>query len=231
MANCELRKGVIFDLDGVISDTQDMHSEVESAFLRRLNIHIEPGDISARFAGVGDKPMFAAVFAEHGVEHPIEEISKEKWRLMELEVQKQGIKPVPYVLELIQSLHNNNFTLAIASGSPITFIEKAIRALDIEKYFTAYVSADEVAHGKPAPDVFLEAAKRANINIKKCLIVEDGISGMQAAATANIPCLGLVKDKSKKYPTNLLVTSFAEVTIEKLEQWLSDKSCAISVAS
>ncbi len=70
---------VLFDLDGVISDTQDMHAQVESEFLRGLNIHIHADEITARFAGTGDKEMFATLFAEHGVDHPIEGISKQKW--------------------------------------------------------------------------------------------------------------------------------------------------------
>lgn len=215
-------RGVIFDMDGVISDTQDMHSEVESKFLRGLNIHVQPEDISARFAGYGDKQMFATLFAEHGVDHCIEEMSKQKWVMMLEKVKECGIKPVPYVLDLIESLHANNFVLAIASGSPKSFIEQVLDELQIGKYFSTYVSADEVPRGKPAPDVFLEAARRASIDTKQCLIIEDGRSGMEAAATAGIPCIGLVKDITKDYPTSLLVTSFEEVTVEKIVLWQSE---------
>jgi HAD superfamily hydrolase (TIGR01509 family) len=213
-------KGVLFDLDGVISDTQDLHAEVESEYLREFNIHIQPDALSARFAGFGDKQMFKTLFAEHGMKHPIEEISQQKWKRMTAKIEEQGIKPVPYVLDLIKSLHENDFVLAIASGSPVLFIEQVMEALSLQKYFAAYVSVEEVAYGKPAPDVFLEAAKRANIDINQCIIIEDGISGMQAAATAGIPCLGLIKDESRKYPTDWLVTSFKEVSTEKLGRWI-----------
>ncbi len=212
--NKQNKQGVIFDLDGVISDTQDMHSQVESEFLRSLDIHIDADQITDRFAGVGDKEMFATVLAEHGLNHSIEEMSKEKWAMMSLKVKEHGIKPMPFALELIESLHKNNFVLAIASGSPIVFIEHVMFALSINKYFAAYVSAQEVAHGKPAPDVFLEAAKRSFIDVHDCVIIEDGLSGMQAAAAAKIPCIGLVKDKCKIYPATFLVTSLKEITLE-----------------
>jgi len=211
-------RGVIFDLDGVISDTQNLHSQVESEFLRSLNIHIHPDEITARFAGVGDKEMFTTVFAEHGVSHPIEQMSKEKWTRMSQLIDKVGIKAVPYALELIETLHNNNFVLAIASGSPRTFINQVVEALSVKKYFSAFVSAEEVPHGKPAPDVFLEAAKQAKISLTQCVIIEDGISGMQAAAKANIPCIGLVQDTSKNYPATLVVMSLKDVTIELILQ-------------
>jgi len=228
MRDTEQKRGVLFDLDGVISDTQDMHSQVESEFLRSLNIHIHPDEITARFAGVGDKEMFTTVLAEHGISHSIEEMSKEKWKMMALMVGKHGIKPVPYALELIESLYNSNFVLAIASGSPKIFIEQVVQALSIGKYFTACVSAQEVARGKPAPDVFLEAAKRACIDVHNCVIIEDGLSGMQAALNAKIPCIGLVKDKSKSYPTPLLVSSLKEVTVELILLWQKEQIAGIT---
>jgi len=222
-------KGVLFDLDGVISDTQDMHAEVESEYLRELNIHIDPQALSARFAGFGDKQMFNTLFAEHGLRHPIDEISKEKWARMTVKVEQCGIRAIPHAIELIDSLYKSGFVLAIASGSPVKFIEQVMEALSLQKYFAAYVSADEVAHGKPAPDVFLEAAKRANIDLNQCLIIEDGISGMQAAATAEIPCIALVKDKNKKYPTDILVSSLQEVNVEKILQWQNNKGKLLGV--
>ncbi len=219
-----MTRGVIFDLDGVISDTQDMHSEVESNFLRSLNIHIHPNEISARFAGVGDKQMFATVFAEHGVHHSIDEMSKEKWARMSQMINEHGIKAVNHSIALIERLYASGFTLAIASGSPNAFIDQVVDALSIRKYFKSMVSADEVKHGKPSPDVFLEAAKRADIDTKQSLIVEDGVSGMRAAATAGIPCIGLVQNKDKEYPATVVVTSLADVSIDLIEQLIANKS-------
>jgi HAD superfamily hydrolase (TIGR01509 family) len=211
-------RGVIFDLDGVISDTQDMHSHVESEFLRSLGIEIHPDNITARFAGVGDKEMFSTIFAEYGVDHPIEEISVQKWKMMEDQVQKHGIKPISHVVDLIESLYNSNFILAIASGSPRNFINQVMGALSLRKFFAVSVSSDEVERGKPAPDVFLEAARQANMDLSKCTIIEDGLSGMQAAAAAKISCVGLVKDKTKIYPADLLITSFNQLTVDMICQ-------------
>ncbi len=216
--NTEEKRGVIFDMDGVISDTQNMHSAVESKFLSGLNIHIHPDEITARFAGVGDEQMFSTVFAEHGVNHPVEGIRKEKWAMMLQKVEEEGIKQVPFATELIELLYEQGFVLSVASGSPKGFINQVIDALSLRKYFTAFVSAEEVAHGKPAPDVFLEAAKRSGVNPNRCIIIEDGISGMQAAAKANIPCIGLVEDMSKTYPTKFLVTSLKQITVDLVLQ-------------
>ena len=217
------KRGVIFDMDGVISDTQNMHSEVESQFLRSLNIHIHPDEITARFAGVGDKQMLTTLFAEHGVSHPLEQIRKEKWHKIAEMVEEKGIQAVPHAVELIKLLYDNGFLLAVASGSPKTFIDQVIEALSLKQYFAAFVSADDVRHGKPAPDVFLEAAKQAAIDLNECVIIEDGLSGMQAAASAKIPCIGLVADKDRSYPATVLVTSLKEVTIELVMQLQTNK--------
>lgn len=217
-SNIEERRGVIFDMDGVISDTQDMHSQVESKFLSGLNIHIHPDEITARFAGVGDKAMFSTIFAEHGINHSIEDIRKEKWDMMLKMVEQHGIKQVPYATELIRLLYEKGFVLSVASGSPKSFIEQVIDALSLRKYFSAFVSAEEVPRGKPAPDVFLEAAKRSGINPNRCVIIEDGLSGMQAALQADIPCIALVQDRSKTYPAQVLVTSLKDITVDLILQ-------------
>jgi HAD superfamily hydrolase (TIGR01509 family) len=212
--NFENTRGVIFDMDGVISDTQNLHSLAESEFLSSLGIQIHPDEITARFAGVGDHKMFTTIFAEHKISHPIEKIVQQKWNRMADLVNEVGIKAVPYVIDLIEQLYGNGFRLAIASGSPRSFINNVVEKLALQKYFSATVSSEEVPHGKPAPDVFLEAARRAHISTTECVIIEDGISGMQAAARANIPCIGLVTNADKDYPATLVVQSLKDVTIE-----------------
>lgn len=227
-ANSENKRGVIFDMDGVISDTQNLHAQVESEFLRSLNIEIHPDEITVRFAGVGDNEMFATIFADHGVDHPIEQMIEEKWLHMSRMVDKLGISAVPCAIELIETLYNDNFILAIASGSPRVFIDRVVQSLSLQRYFSAMVSSEEVQYGKPAPDVFLEAAKRANVSPSRCVIIEDGISGMKAAARANIPCIGLVADTSKEYPASIAVTSLKDVTIELITQ-LQESQARVSV--
>ena len=78
-------------------------------------------------------------------------------------------------------------------------------------------SGHEVKDGKPAPDVFLLAAERLDVLPLECIVIEDGLSGMQAAQAANMKCIGYVPDKSKQYPADTLVTHLDEITLELIE--------------
>ena len=207
--------GIIFDMDGVISDTQDLHAEIESSVLKRFGINLSPDEITARFAGVGDKVMFSTLFSEHGVKiASFDDLVTEKWGLMAQAVASHGVKPIAYSLELIELLSQYGFVLSVASGSPRAFIAQVIETFSLQKYFVCCVSGEEVRHGKPAPDIFLEAAKLMGLDYDRCAVIEDGLSGMQAAARAGMGCIGLVKDLDKKYPASVLVTSLREVTPE-----------------
>jgi HAD superfamily hydrolase (TIGR01509 family) len=224
--------GVIFDLDGVISDTQDLHADIESLILGRFGINLSSNEISGRFAGVGDRQMFATLFADyHITERSVDEVVIEKWRLMSDSIARQNIKPVPFALDLIDLLSRHGFVLSIASGSPRHFIAQVMKSFSIEKYFLCSVSSEEVPHGKPHPDIFLEAAKRMLISPANCVVIEDGISGMQGAISAEMKCIGLVKDSQKLYPAHTVLTSLDQVTLELISSLVRNSAPAPLISS
>ena len=207
-----LPTAVIFDMDGVISDTQSIHSNAEAYILQRYDINIDPSALSAEFAGITDKIMFETIFERFGRKDiTVEEVLESKWEEMERLV-AGGIKEIPGAVALISRIYNQGIPLAVASGSPLRFIERVTESLNIRHYFQCLVSADEVPNGKPAPDVFLEAARRLSVLPRKCIVIEDGVSGMTAAVKAEMWCVGLVNDLSWQYPAHRLVRSLDEIT-------------------
>jgi len=218
MRNINGELAIIFDLDGVISDTQDLHAMVDSKVLKRFGIFLHPNEITDRFAGTGDKRMFSTLFAEYEVEGIIEQAIDMKWEMMGELITPSTIQPVPYSIGLIQELHRAGIQLSVGSGSPKDYIGKVLEAFSLHQYFEAYVSASEVPQPKPFPDVFLTAANRMNVSPNKCLVIEDGMSGMEAAANAGMACIGLVKDPSKRYPATSVVTSLADVTLSFIDR-------------
>ncbi|HEY1085760.1 MAG TPA: HAD family phosphatase [Candidatus Saccharimonadales bacterium] len=206
--------GVIFDMDGVVSDTQKFHAEVESRLLEEFNIQLSPEEITKRFSGVADDVMFQQIFDENGKKDypPIDSIVFRKWNMM-AEIAKGRITAIPHAIELIRTLKANDFKLAIASASTLVFIHEVIDELDVASSFDTLVSAQEVDHGKPSPDVFLLAAERLQLEPEACIVIEDGRSGMLGAKAANMKCIGLVSDTQESYPSTVTVTSLKEVTI------------------
>ncbi len=210
-------KAVIFDMDGVVSDTQGFHGEIESMLLKEYGIEMAPREISNTYAGVTDEKMFAEIFDKHGVAvGSIPALLKKKWEFMR-QVSKGKLTAIPHAIALIHELHANGFRLAIASASTKAFIDEVVDELAIRKYFDAIVSTYDVEHGKPAPDIFLFAAKKLGVMPEEAIVIEDGRSGMIGAAAAHMHSIGLVEDTSKDYPATKLVSSLKDVNIELIQ--------------
>jgi beta-phosphoglucomutase family hydrolase len=209
-------KAIIFDMDGVISDTQKIHSALESEILNNHGIKITPEEITAKYSGRRAIDFFTELFKEADIDISQEKISKlvHDKRDKMIESLKKNTPPIPGIFELVDRLCNANLKLGIASTSTLPNINVVVDKLNLKDKFTVLTSGHEVKDGKPAPDVFLLAAERLDVLPHECIVIEDGISGMQAAAAAKMKCIGYVPDKDKKYPADILVTHLDEITLE-----------------
>src|SRR3989344_49761 len=205
-------KAVIFDMDGVISETQSLHAKAEQVALKTVGINLSPEEISERFSGIYDKTWFAQLFTEEGVEADVEKAIAEKWHVMEQQIDEHGVRAVPGVLDLITPLHASKYRLGVGSASPRHFISHVMQKLALESFMASVHSAEEVARGKPEPDLFLLIANELGADPVRCVVIEDGRSGMIAARKASMKCIGLVPDTSGDYPADVLVTSLTTVT-------------------
>lgn len=204
-------KAVIFDMDGVISDTQKLHAKVESEILRRFNIYLTPDEITHRYAGVRTQDFFKDLLDKQNQRYDLEVLINEKWKIME-KYASVSVDAIDGSVELIKSLYDQKYPMAVASASNLNYVRTVLTTLGVIDYFSGIVSGDMVSRGKPDPESFLLAASKINIHPRNCLVIEDGISGMEAAKRANMFCIGLVKDKNKQYPTKNLVTQLSEIT-------------------
>ncbi|MBI2463409.1 HAD family phosphatase [Candidatus Peregrinibacteria bacterium] len=212
-------RAVIFDMDGVISDTQKIFSSVESEQLKKYGIHVTPEKLEEKYAAMSDRPFYEKIFKDYEKPLPnIETLMQKKWEKMFMLTEK-NVEALPGVVKLITDLKNHNFKLAVASASLFNFIENVLQALKIKNMFDSIASSEEVKNGKPAPDVFLLAAKRLEIDPKDCIVIEDSINGMIAAKTAGMKCIGYVRKNTKKqYPADKIIENFSEMNSEKIQK-------------
>jgi len=209
-------QGIIFDMDGVISDTQKLHSKVEYEILNKFGISVTSEEITKKYSGVRTREFFEDLLKNQNKNYDLDLLMQEKWSNMK-KLASESVDSIPGSIELIKELYSKGFPLAVASASNLNYVKSVLKKLEVLKYFSFIVSGDMVSKGKPDPESFLLAASKINIPPEKCLVIEDGISGMLAAKECKMHCIGLVKDKSLEYPTKNLILSLAEINLDYLK--------------
>ena len=207
-------KALIFDMDGVIADTQKVHSKIESEMLARYGIYLSSEEITERFSGVRIADFFQELFDEHGITEDVIPLVVLKRQAIIDHVKKHGAEPMPGIFTLVDLLIKNDIALALGTASSLELASEILGALKLQEKITTVASGHEASNGKPEPDIFLLAAERLGVEPKDCLVIEDARAGMVAAKAAGMGCIGLVADKTADYPADGLVESLEEVDIE-----------------
>jgi HAD superfamily hydrolase (TIGR01509 family) len=208
-------RAIIFDMDGVISDTQTLAANVESKILKRYGIDMSPGYLTATYAGTKHKYMYEKEFSSRKMNIDVDTVVDETWN--EILSSENLITPIDGIYELITMLKKQDYKLAVASGSRKEFIKIVLKKLELTDTFNITASSDEVANGKPSPDLFLMVAKKLHVKPEECIVIEDGTNGMIAAKSAGMKCIGLVSDAGK-YPADITVKSLKDIDISLLHR-------------
>ena len=182
-------EAVLFDMDGVIIDTEPFFLRSESMLLKEFGVDTEL-EYHFRYQGTTHEYMWETMKNEFNLDAPVGELVERANVIRNRLMEEDGLQPIPGVIPFIARLHEAGVPLAIASSSPLTDIHKAVKALDIEKYFSYFVSGESVAHSKPAPDIFLDAAENLNAKPENCVVIEDSKNGVASAHAAGCKCIG-----------------------------------------
>lgn len=185
-------EAVIFDLDGTLADSMWMWADIDREYLSRFALEEKP-ELMGEIAGM-NMVETAVFFKKHfHIPDSIDKIIAD-WIDMSLDKYKHEVSLKPYAAELLKFLKANGIKTAIASSNAIEMIRACLKSNGVEDMFDAVVSASEVEHGKPAPDVYLLAAERIGAEPAKCLVFEDIPAGLRAGKAAGMKTIG-VSDK------------------------------------
>jgi beta-phosphoglucomutase family hydrolase len=214
-----MMEAVIFDMDGVLIDSEPLHFEVDEMVLKLLQID-KGKHYLERFVGYTNPAMWKIIKEENQLEQSIEGLIELQMRIKLDFLEKNNFVAIDGVLELLNNIQAKKIPLAIASSSPRIFIEAVIEKIQIEKYFQIVVSGEEVPESKPAPDVFLKAAELLGVQPENCLVIEDSKSGTIAAKSAGMKCIGFQNPNSGNQDlsrADLIVKNFNDVDFTKIQ--------------
>jgi len=175
-------QGLIFDCDGTIADTMPLHYRAWASALREHG-HDFPEALFYEMAGIPSVRIVELLNERHGYDMPPVETADRKERMYLKTIQHgRAIEPV------VQIVHQfaGKLPMAVATGGTRAIASKTLEALKVIQHFAALVTADDVAHGKPAPDIFLEAARRIGVAPARCCAFEDAELGLQSARAAGM---------------------------------------------
>jgi|TARA_B100001971_G_scaffold9107_1_gene7477 beta-phosphoglucomutase family hydrolase len=206
-------KAVIFDMDGVIIDSEGLDMEVKQALLKEFKLKISKKKIIEK-TGETARDFFAYVNKLNNTNFDVEMLIERKMSLQR-KIFRDKLRLFPYVKEFLRELKKNKVKIALASSSRMEKIEFVLNLLRLRGKFDVIVSADDVKKGKPNPEIFLKAAKRLRIKPKDCVVIEDSVHGVRAAKGAGMHCIGITntfsRDKLKE--ADLVVESLREVSV------------------
>ena len=183
-------RAVIFDIDGTIVDNMHLHAEAFGVFAERHGLPPLTSHDRARLDGRRNSEIFPILFKR--------EVARDEWLAYEnekeglyRELSKGRLLPMRGLHALIARLNEDQIPMALATSAPKPNVDHTLAELGLQDAFPIIVRGDEVARGKPAPDVFLEAARRLGIDAASCLVFEDAPMGIEAAQAAGMRVVAL----------------------------------------
>jgi len=210
-------EAVIFDMDGVIADTMELHYEAERKTLEGAGAKF---DLWKRkgLVGVPAKHFFESELKEQGIKVDANELLENKYKAMNSLV--KTIKPYKGVVELISELEKNGFRLAVASASRKDFVVNLLRHLKVDGKFSAIIGFGDYEKGKPNPDAFLMAAEKLRVKPENCLVVEDAPLGVKAGKAAGMKVVAITNTYSRKElaEADRVISGFRELKIGEIRK-------------
>ncbi len=209
-------KAVIFDMDGVLIDSEPLHIEADLLTLESFGVKLNQEDLMP-FIGSTNPFMFKTLIERFGLSVTVDEMINVQSKIKSEIIAEKGYPIISGIPKLIKDLHEHGVLLSVASSSPLYMIEEVTKLLGVQQYFNALVSGETVSNPKPAPDVFLKAAKELGVKPCECIVIEDSFNGVSASVLAGIKCIGFINPNSGNQDlskANVLITGFDYVDYE-----------------
>jgi len=214
-------KAVVFDMDGVLIDSEPVWERVRRKFVADRGGRW-PADAQDRMMGMSTAEWSAYLSEDFGLRLSAPRVAELVIAAMAAEYQAH-LPLLPGAVDTVREL-SARYPLAVASSAPRSLIEAVLDASGLRPAFAAAVSSEEVARGKPAPDVYLEATARLGVPASACAAVEDSSNGLRSAAAAGLAVIAVPRPE---YPPAAEALDHARLVLDSLTQLIPDTIAAL----
>ena len=212
-------KAVIFDMDGVIIDSEPLHHYAYHKMFKDVDIKVSDKQYES-FTGQSTINICKKLCDLFQLEETPEYLVSLKRKHYEYIFENdKDFDLIDGVLDLIKDYHTNGLTLVLGSSASMPGIERIFKRFDLNKYFIAKLSGADLKASKPHPEIFIKAAEASGFKTSECIVIEDSTNGITAANDAGIFSVGFdsVHSKNQDYSkANLVVNDFKEIAFSKI---------------
>lgn len=221
MAHKRKFKAVLFDLDGVVIDSELYWNKIEECFALEHGLRYN-NQYRRKIMALSPQEMAELFHDRLGVREPIKRIIAER-NQMAKKIYRHRAKLLPGFLSLIKRINQDGYLIALVSSSPKNWIKPVVKRLNLKKWFDKIISADDLAdkHAKPHPAIYLLTARILKVKPAECVVFEDSVNGVKAAKAAGMFCLAVpdkrwLKDWRGIRRANLVAKTLKDKRITKI---------------
>lgn len=208
-------KAIIFDMDGLMIDSEKVTFECYQERLKDMNLTMDE-EFYKTLLGKPIKGIYQRFYDVYGNDFPIENVIQDVHQLMAERFETEGVPVKKGLVELLHYLKDNNYKTIVATSSNRDRVDKILAQAKITEFFDDSICGDEVTKGKPNPEVFLKSCQKLGVNVDEAIVLEDSEAGIQASYDANIKviCIPDMKYPEKQYEekTFKILKDLTEVT-------------------
>jgi beta-phosphoglucomutase len=213
--------GVIFDMDGVIVDSNPFHKIALNQFCARHGKHLSEEDLFKKVYGRTNKQWLTNLFGNIG-EDQLRTYAEEKEALFR-DLYKNDVKPVKGLVRFLDLLNEHQIARSIGTSATRGNVDFTLSKTNLEKYFEIILDDTFVNEGKPNPEIYIKSCKALGLPPEQCIVIEDSLSGIKAGKASGAKVIGITTTHKadEMLETDLVIDDFDSLTVEMLEKLIS----------
>lgn len=210
-------KAVLFDMDGVIVDTEPLHCKAYHSMFKTVGIDVSK-ELYESFTGQSTLEICRQLCVQFQLSEAPETLVKLKREAFKHIFKfDDSLAMIEGVHDLVKEYHSNGLTLVLASSASMNTINFVFERFNLNQYFVAKLSGADLKASKPHPEIFINAAKSSGFKKEECMVIEDSTNGVIAAKAAGIYCVGFKSPNSKNQEydkADLVISSFEDIAYD-----------------